>query len=62
MPRRRLFSLKAWKTRLVFWSGAVAVGLAASSLAMGSDTALRGFWAIVGHHPLWPFLLTNYAA
>jgi hypothetical protein len=32
-------SRQVWRTRLVFWSGAVLVGLAATALAIGSDHA-----------------------
>ena len=41
--RHSLFSPKAWKTRLVFWSGAVMVGIAAVLLALGSDHANEQF-------------------
>jgi H+/Cl- antiporter ClcA len=40
---RDLFSLDAWKTRLVFWLGAVTVGLVAVAFALASEVANEWF-------------------
>ncbi|MGE0383312.1 MAG: chloride channel protein [Gammaproteobacteria bacterium] len=48
---RRLLSLRSWKTRGVFWLGAVAVGLAATAFAHACDIAI-GFHA--GLVQRWP--------
>lgn len=54
----RLLSAKAWKTRLVFWSGAVMVGLAAVLFALASEHANDGFRGLVERWPLLPLILS----
>lgn len=55
---RRFRSRSAWQTRLVFWGGAVVVGIVSTLLAFGSSMADHYFrgWA---ERWIWlPFLLT----
>lgn len=55
--RHSLFSPKAWKTRLVFWSGAVMVGIAAVLLALGSDHANEQFQRLTEFSRYLPLLV-----
>jgi len=41
--RRYLFSFEGWRTRLVFWGGAIAVGAAAALFARFAEYAMHGF-------------------
>ena len=50
--------LAPWRRRLLFWSGAVLVGLLAVGFAKGSDLAFRLFERVRGHGLAWPLLLT----
>jgi len=59
--RRALLSPKAWKVRLVFWSGAVLVGLVCALFAVLAEHANRLFFAIAEHDPLLPLLITPLA-
>jgi H+/Cl- antiporter ClcA len=54
--RRNLFSPKAWKTRVVFWSGAVMVGVAAVVLALDSEHANGQFQRLTEISPYLPLL------
>ncbi|GBE07421.1 H(+)/Cl(-) exchange transporter ClcA [bacterium BMS3Bbin11] len=56
--RRQLTSRRVWRTRLVFWSGAVLVGLAATALAISSDRAGQAFSRILETSPYIPIVLT----
>ncbi len=56
--RRQLTSRRVWRTRLVFWSGAVLVGMAATALAVSSDYTGRVFTRILEISPYIPFVLT----
>ena len=65
MPKRFLrrtkhawLSPSRWRKRLIFWSGALAVGLAAVLFAMGSEYAHEGFHAMVAVSPWLPLLVT----
>jgi H+/Cl- antiporter ClcA len=65
MPKRFLrrarhawLSPLRWRKRIVFWSGALAVGLAAVLFAQGSEQAYRGFLYLVSISPWLPFLIT----
>jgi H+/Cl- antiporter ClcA len=55
-------SRRVWQPRLVFWSGAIAVGLISVLFAELADVAQAGFHAIVGNSGGWrgllPFLIT----
>lgn len=55
---RELASIQAWRTRLVFWGGAVLVGLAATLLAWASDWAGHTFTGVVDGRSWLPFVLT----
>jgi H+/Cl- antiporter ClcA len=56
--RRKLFSLNAWKVRLVFWVGALLVGIIAASFALLSGTADHSFKALAEKYSWLPFVLT----
>ncbi|MGB0134455.1 chloride channel protein [Dokdonella sp.] len=53
-----MFSPSQWLRRALFWSGAIAVGLAAVGFAKAADQAFALFQHIVRHNSYWPFLLT----
>ncbi|MEZ5462255.1 chloride channel protein [Dokdonella sp.] len=52
------FSPAQWQRRVLFWSGAILVGLAAVGFAKAADHAYALFQSIVRHNGYWPFLLT----
>lgn len=54
----RLLSPQVWKTRLVFWLGAVLVGLAAVVFAVASEHGNRWFVQLTQDTPWLPFLWT----
>ncbi len=56
--RRKLFSLKAWKVRLVFWAGAFLVGAVCALFAILSDWADGLFHKASTLSPWIPLLLT----
>jgi H+/Cl- antiporter ClcA len=56
--RRRLFSFKAWRLRLVFWVGALVVGIVAVIFARMADIADHSFTRLLKDYPLLPFILT----
>jgi H+/Cl- antiporter ClcA len=56
--RRRLFSFRAWRLRLVFWVGALIVGSIAVIFAMMADLADHSFKHLLDDYPLLPFILT----
>ncbi|MGD8999035.1 MAG: chloride channel protein [Granulosicoccaceae bacterium] len=56
--RKRLTSRRAWKTRLVFWSGAVMVGLSAAIFAIASEHAQQWFRDMVAWSPYLPFVVS----
>lgn len=56
--RIRLFSYRLWLRRLVFWGGAIGVGLAATAFALASDAAHAGFERLLAIAPWLPLLLT----
>lgn len=56
--RRKLFSFKAWRLRLVFWVGALIVGITAVIFAMMADMADHSFTKLVKQYPYLPFILT----
>jgi H+/Cl- antiporter ClcA len=53
-----IFSVRDWKTRLIFWAGALAVGLIAALFAMASNRVMALQSRIVGYSPWWSFLLS----
>lgn len=56
--RRKLFSVKAWKVRLVFWVGAVLVGGICALFAVLSEQADHFFRQTVAANPLVPLVVT----
>lgn len=54
----RLLSPQAWKTRVVFWLGAVLVGLAAVLFAVSSERANIWFEDLIAGRPWLPLIWT----
>jgi H+/Cl- antiporter ClcA len=52
-----LLSPQGWKVRILFWCGAVLVGLIATGFAIGSEHANQWFQMLVGMSPYAPFLV-----
>nr|WP_243042446.1 chloride channel protein [Dyella sedimenti] len=53
-----LFSLPQWRRRVLFWSGAILVGLAAVGFAQAADWASGTFQGMVARHRYWAFVIT----
>jgi H+/Cl- antiporter ClcA len=56
--RDEWLSLPQWRRRLLFWSGAVLVGLAAILFARASTFVYRQFTHLLAYGHAWPLLLT----
>ena len=56
-----LLSVRLWFRHMLFWGGAVGVGLVATAFAFGSDHAQRLFRLIVATSPWLPLLVTPLA-
>ncbi|MEW6120171.1 MAG: chloride channel protein [Pseudomonadota bacterium] len=56
--RASLFSMRLWARRLVFWGGAVGVGLAATAFALANDFAHEVFRHLLAVSPWLPLLVT----
>ena len=56
--RRIWLSLTPWKQRLLFWSGAIAVGATAAFFAIGSGRAIDGFDRLIALSPWLALLVT----
>ncbi len=56
--RRKLFSLKAWKVRLVFWIGAILVGCISALFAILSEKADMMFHQITAAGHWIPLIMT----
>lgn len=56
--RVSLLSARLWLRHLLFWGGAVGVGLAATAFALGSDHAQALFREVVAFSPWLPLLVT----
>jgi H+/Cl- antiporter ClcA len=56
--RRLMLSPKMWRRRLVFWLGAIAIGVAASGFAMMADRAQDAFSALVAQWRYWPLIVS----
>ncbi|HQS99294.1 MAG: chloride channel protein [Hydrogenophilales bacterium 16-64-46] len=56
--RVRLLSVRLWARRVLFWTGAVGVGLAATAFALGSDSAQAFFHQLIADRPWLPLLVT----
>jgi H+/Cl- antiporter ClcA len=58
LTRHELLSPTQWRRRILFWTGAVLVGLAAVLFAKAADFAYRSFHRAVEHGWWWPLLIT----
>jgi H+/Cl- antiporter ClcA len=58
LRRHDWISPMQWRRRILFWTGAVLVGLAAIVFAKASTYAYEVFHRIVVHNHWWPLLLT----
>ncbi|MGH8461642.1 MAG: chloride channel protein [Stenotrophobium sp.] len=56
----RLAYLADWQTRLVFWGGALIVGLCAASFTNVCNWALERHVVLIGHWPLLGLMLTPF--
>lgn len=54
---RRLLSADAWKTRLVFWAGAIMLGLISTGFALVTDQANGLFHYLAGRWSFAPLIL-----
>ncbi len=54
---KHLLSPDAWKIRLIFWAGAVLVGVVASAFAISTEYTHEGFHWMLGYGDWVPFLL-----
>src|SRR5579859_7351211 len=57
-PLLGYLSVRDWKTRLVFWSGALAVGCLAALFTLGSNWMMGLHDRILSYSPWWTFLLS----
>lgn len=57
-PRHEWLSLHHWRRRILFWSGAVLVGLAAIAFAKASSFVYLQFTHLLVHGRGWPLLVT----
>ncbi len=55
---RKLLSPRAWKVRLVFWAGAVLIGLVCALLARLAEHANAAFLSLAHTWPLAPLVVT----
>ena len=51
-------SVRDWKTRLIFWSGALAVGALAALFSLGSNWAMGVHDRLLSHSRWWTLLLS----
>src|SRR5215469_450777 len=51
-------SVRDWKTRLIFWLGALAVGLAAAFFALASNRVMALHDRIIEHSRWWSLLVS----
>lgn len=54
----RFFKPQSWRMRLVFWGGAILVGLVAAVFALLADQADQVFRAIIDYNKYLPLLIT----
>ncbi|RMG35180.1 MAG: chloride channel protein [Gammaproteobacteria bacterium] len=59
--RRKFLSPRAWKVRLVFWTGAILIGLVCALLARLAEHANAAFLALAQAYPLAPLVVTPVA-
>ncbi|HEY4127525.1 MAG TPA: chloride channel protein [Gammaproteobacteria bacterium] len=53
-----IFSVRDWKTRLIFWSGALAVGIIAALFAMASNQVMALHSRVIEHSRWWGLLIS----
>lgn len=58
MTLRAYLSPHQWKARLVFWGGAILVGLSSALFALGSEEASQLFRQLESQSPYLPLLIT----
>jgi H+/Cl- antiporter ClcA len=58
MKSRSLLSPHQWKAQMVFWGGAILVGMVSALFALGAEVASRLFSQVNDHSRYWPLLLT----
>jgi len=58
LTRHRFFKRSIWRTRIIFWGGAVLVGLIAALFAMLADHADHLFRDLVAYNKYLPLVLT----
>ncbi|HEY1772655.1 MAG TPA: chloride channel protein [Gammaproteobacteria bacterium] len=56
-----IFSVRDWKTRLIFWSGALAVGLIAALFAVASNQVMALHDSVIAKSRWWAFLVSPLA-
>ena len=55
---RLVLSRRAWRHRLVFWGGGLAIGIAAVALAIAADYVQAWFRRVVGYSPYLALVIT----
>ncbi len=55
---RDLLTTAHWRSRLVFWGGALLVGLASALFALGSEEMDKLFRQLLALSPYWPLVVT----
>lgn len=56
--KHQYFQLKKWKTRIIFWGGAIFVGLVAALFAIAAEYADHTFFSIYERWPVIAFFMT----
>lgn len=56
-PLQGYLSVRDWKTRLVFWSGALVVGVISALFALGSNWMMAQHARLLSKSPWWTLLL-----
>ncbi|MGD2082820.1 MAG: chloride channel protein [Chromatiales bacterium] len=56
--RRKIFSLRAWKVRVVFWIGALIVGAVCALFAVLTEHADRFYRSVAAANPWAPLIIT----
>lgn len=56
--KHQYFQVKKWKTRIIFWGGAVFVGIVAALFALSADYADQTFHTIYERWPVLAFCMT----
>src|SRR6185503_563182 len=53
-----ILSIRDWKTRLIFWAGALAVGIVAAVFAIASTRAMDLHARLMARSPWWTLLVS----